>query len=176
MGKIILQGGYIQIGDDVPHFLLIELYLSRPTADDGDDLIHFLFVDQVVANIHHDVASADNRTAFSKAERFLRIRRKFVVGIDHILGVIHAFQFLARQTEPFGALCAGCDQDGIETQRAQIVKSEIALCADSHVAVVIEVGIIQRATELFPKAFLHDMFVRVNAVFSQSTGFDVAIE
>ena len=50
-----------------------------------------------------------------------------VVIINNILRMVDAFQIFPWQAQPLGALRSRRDQDGLNSERAQIIERQIAL-------------------------------------------------
>jgi hypothetical protein len=166
----------IQVVDHIFHFLLFELNFSRAAPYNCNDFLHFFLAYQKMRDIEHDVARANDRTAFSKMELLLAERRQMIVIIDDILGVINAFQILPWQTKPLGALRPHRDEDRLKSERTQIVEREITLRADRNVSIIIKVGHIEHLAKLLAQAALHGMFIGINSIFCKSARFDVTIE
>ncbi len=90
--------------------------------------------------------------------------------------MIDARELLARQAEPFRSLRACRDENRLEAERAQIVQREIALRADRHVAVIVNIWVVEYAAKLLAESIFHGVFGGVDAVLGQSARFDVAVE
>jgi hypothetical protein len=90
--------------------------------------------------------------------------------------MVYALQIFAGQTQPLRSLRTGGDKDCLKTQRAQIVERKVALSSNGHIAIIIEIWEVHHLAELLAQADLHNVFVRINPIFCEPPGFDVAIE
>src|SRR6266498_5393 len=90
--------------------------------------------------------------------------------------MVHANKIFARQTEPFCTLCPRSDENSLKSKGEQIFKLQIALCANSNIAIIINVGVFQYLAELLAESLLHCMLDRVNPILGQPSRFDITIE
>jgi hypothetical protein len=65
-----IQCGLVQIVDHVFHFLLVELDLGGTASYNRDHLLHFFFAGEVMSDVEHHIARADDRAAPPKQECF----------------------------------------------------------------------------------------------------------
>ena len=90
--------------------------------------------------------------------------------------MVNAAELFTRQAKPFGALRANRNQDGLETQPAQVIQREVRLHAHTDITVIAQPGSLKHLPELGTQTFFHGKFIRVDAIFSQPAGFDIAIK
>jgi hypothetical protein len=95
--------------------------------------------------------------------------------VDNVLRMIDPGQVLAGQAQPFGALRAGSDQDRLKTGFEQVFQHDIAAAADRHIAKVVDFRNRQDLLKLVAQTLLHLQLIRVDAIFSQAAGLDIAV-
>ena len=127
-------------------------------------------------DVKHDIADADDGDTPANREVLPAERRQFVVVVDQVLGVVDAAQVLAGQAQPFGALRAHGDQDGLKAEAAQLVQGQVAIVANRYVAPILNLRQAHQLAKLLAQTFFHFVFVRKDAVFGQAARFDIAVE
>lgn len=96
--------------------------------------------------------------------------------VDEVLGGVNAFGVFAGEAEAVRALRSAGVEDGRGVHGVKIGEGEVASVADFYVAEVGDVGQRQGLGELLAKAELHFVFERIDAVFGETAGLDVAVE
>src|SRR5581483_5152288 len=96
--------------------------------------------------------------------------------IDEVLRGIHTASRTAFEAKLFCALRSYGKNDGGRIEIAQVLDREAAIFGHADVPEIMYVGQCQNFGELLSQSHLHFVLRRINTVFGQAAGFDIAIE
>src|SRR3990170_6943541 len=161
---------------DGSHLAVIVFPLHGPPPRNGDDLRNFANRHQIVGDIRHDVADADDRHAVTHGKLFLAEWWEEVVVIDQVLGVIDVWPVAPGNAQRLRPLCARRDHDRARLEILEFAEADGPRISHGDTAEVNDPGIGQDLPKLLPQALFHLVLRQVDAVLRQATGLDVAVE